>query len=231
MASFSTMTDITKPIETGGWTQLPWKKDSLTMEQSSFMEAVANMEVDSDGVQDERMASDNGEWKIVTKKGNKDSNPEAIKSTMKKVKVTVMIRAPRNTSEFPPAKLHIDTLHEIHKFDDTLLVFNLSGDTRVNIEAPMSEARYKETFKPVEKRQGNNSVSTVSIAHDMYLTGKANECKEAIFPFLKKNKIFLYFNPKPGLEHFHGNRCPLRPKSRLHMERRTCGSADRHDEI
>jgi hypothetical protein len=66
----------------------------------------------------------------------------------------------------------------------------------------MSEARYKETFKPVEKRQGNNSVSTVSIAHDIYLTGKANECKEAIFPFLKKNKIFLYFNPKPGLEHF-----------------------------
>jgi hypothetical protein len=77
------------------------------------MEAVANMEVDSDGVQDERMASDNGEWKIVTKKGNKDSNPEAIKSTMKKVKVTVMIRAPRNNSEFSPAKLHIiDTLHE-----------------------------------------------------------------------------------------------------------------------
>jgi hypothetical protein len=146
MASFSTITDITKPIETGGWTQLPWKKDSLTMEHRSFMEAVANMEVDSDGAQDERMASDNGDWKIVTKKGNKDSNPEVIKSTLKKVKVMVMIRAPKNTSESSPAKLHIDTLHDIHKFDDTLLVFNSSGDSRVNIKAPMSEARYKETF-------------------------------------------------------------------------------------
>jgi hypothetical protein len=65
----------------------------------------------------------------------------------------------------------------------------------------MPEARYKEMFKPVEKRQGN-SISTISISHDIYLTGKTNECKEAIFPFLKKNKIFLYFNPKPGLEHF-----------------------------
>jgi hypothetical protein len=92
-------------------------------------------------------------------------------------------------------------LHEIHKFDDTLLVFNSSGDTRVNIESNLSEARYKEFFKPVEKHNGRGP-STISILHDIYLTGKAKECKEAIFPHLKKNKIFIYFNPKPGLEHF-----------------------------
>jgi hypothetical protein len=34
------------------------------------------------------------------------------------------------------------------------------------------------------------------------MTAKANDCKEAIFPFLKKHCIFIYFNPKPGLEHF-----------------------------
>jgi hypothetical protein len=92
-------------------------------------------------------------------------------------------------------------LHEIHKFDDTLLVFNSSGDTRVNIESNLSEARYKEFFKPVKKHNGRGP-STISILHDIYLTGKAKECKEAIFPHLKKNKIFIYFNPKPGLEHF-----------------------------
>jgi hypothetical protein len=78
-------------LKNGGWTQAPWKKDPLTMEQRSFMETVANMEIDSDGAQDERMAVDNGDWKIVNKKGNKNSNPEVIKSTMKKVKVMLTI--------------------------------------------------------------------------------------------------------------------------------------------
>jgi hypothetical protein len=48
----------------------------------------------------------------------------------------------------------------------------------------------------------NNGIVTVSISHYIFITEKAGSCKEAIFPFLKKNKIFIYFNPKPGLEHF-----------------------------
>jgi hypothetical protein len=146
-------------------------------------------------------------WIQVTNKKdsyveNKDNMDTTMDSTMKKVRVTMTIRAPKDTSNFSPAKLHIDTLHEMHKFDDTLLVFNTSGDTKVNIKAPITETRYKDLFKPVEKYHGRIALSTVSIAHDIYMTGKTNECKEAIFPFLKKNKIFMYFNPKPGLEHF-----------------------------
>jgi hypothetical protein len=83
-----------------------------------------------------------------------------------------------------------------------MIVFNTSGTTQINIEAPMSEARYKDLFKPVEKRNGRGDISMISISHEIFLTGKANEYKEAIFPHLKKNKIFPYFNPKPGLEHF-----------------------------
>lgn len=208
MASFTTLTNTTKPMDTSGW--IPARTIPLTKAQKDAMEMFSNMEADSEGASDEkRMAAkagetqSNGTWTTVTnKKGAKTDSPGVIKSTMKKVKVSLTIRTPKDTSDFSPAKLHIDTLHEIHKFDETLLVFNSSGDTRINIESTMSEARYKETFKPVEKRQGNNNISNISISHDIYLTGKANECKEAIFPFLKRNKIFIYFNPKPGLEHF-----------------------------
>jgi hypothetical protein len=142
-------------------------------------------------------------WTTVTRKKDVQAkNPESVKSMMKKVRLTLTIRAPKDTSEFSPAKLHIETLHEIHKFDETLMVFNTTGDTRVNIESSISEGRYKELFQPVEKCLGRGPSSTISISHDIFLTGKANDCKEAIFPFLKKNKIFIYFNPKPGLEHF-----------------------------
>jgi hypothetical protein len=147
--------------------------------------------------------TDEQPWTTVTRKKDAQvEKPESAESTMKKVRLTLTIRAPKDTSSFSPAKLHIETLHEIHKFDDTLLVFNTTGDTRINIESPISEARYKEIFQPVEKRLGRGPSSTISISHNIFLTGKANECKEAIFPFLKKNKIFIYFNPKPGLEHF-----------------------------
>jgi hypothetical protein len=136
---------------------------------------------------------------------NKMKNPTPIDSTidsaMKKVRMTIKIRVPNDSSSFSPAKLHIDTLHEIHKFDDSLIIFNADGDERINIEASISEKKYKEHFKPVEKHIGRGP-STISISHDIYLTSKASECEEAIFPFLKRNKIFMYFNPKPGLEHF-----------------------------
>jgi hypothetical protein len=82
-----------------------------------------------------------------------------------------------------------------------LIVFDTSGDSKINIESSISETRYKEAFKPVEKKH-NNGIITISISHYILLTENAGKCKEAIFPFIKKNKIFIYFNPKPGLEHF-----------------------------
>jgi hypothetical protein len=141
-------------------------------------------------------------WKEVTrKKEGKDTDLNKIDMTMKKVRVTLSIRIPSDASTFSPAKLHIDTLHEMHKFDESLIVFNADGDTKINIESKMSETRYKENFRPIEKSTSRGP-SSISISHDIFLTAKANDCKEAIFPFLKKHRIFLYLNPKPGLEHF-----------------------------
>jgi hypothetical protein len=120
---------------------------------------------------------------------------------MKKVKVTFAARVPKDTTTFSPAKLHLKALHEIHKFDESLLVFDYCGKSKVNFETAMTDTQYKEIFHPVEKKIGR-SPGWISISHEIYLTIKPSECKEKIFPYLKKNKIFLYINQKPGLEHF-----------------------------
>jgi hypothetical protein len=228
MASLTTLTDITKPLDTSGWIPKNWKNNPLTKEQKAVMEIIdkdrkellktieESKSASSQAPADSNMQIDNVfqesmPWtKVINKKDgntekigyNNSSDMEITDSTMKKIKVTWTIRTPKDTSNFSPAKLHLDTLHKIHKFDDTMIAFNTSGNTRINIEAPMPEARYKDLFKPVEKRNGRGDLSSISISHEIFLTGKTNECKEAIFPYLKKNKIFLYFNPKPGLEHF-----------------------------
>jgi hypothetical protein len=114
---------------------------------------------------------------------------------------TFAVRVPKDTTNFSPAKLHIEALHEIHKHDESIIVFDYSGKEKVNFEIAMTDTKYKETFHPVEKRIGRNP-GWISISHEIFLTIKTSECKEKIFPFLKKNKIFLYINQKPGLEHF-----------------------------
>jgi hypothetical protein len=207
MASLTTLTDITKPIDTSGWIPTSWKNDPLTKEQKAALEKIKDMEVESEAKPNEKRMTagaggqnDGDNWtKVTNKKSNKAGTSAIMESTIKKVKVTVTICAPKDTSNFSPAKLHIDTLHEIHKCDDSLLVINASGDTKVNIEALMSEARYK---KHINLLKSVKETALAPLAYLMNLTGKTNEYKEAIFPFLKKNKIFLYFNPKPGLEHF-----------------------------
>jgi hypothetical protein len=107
---------------------------------------------------------------------------------MKKVKIPFAIRVPKDTDNFSPAKLHIDALHEIHKFDESLIMFNHEGDTKINFKAPMSESKYKDTFQPIEKRVGQNP-GWISISHEVLSTSKTADCKENIFPYLKKNKI------------------------------------------
>lgn len=145
---------------------------------------------------------DDPQWtEVKRKKDPKSGEAELLELTMKKVKVTITIRVPKDTTNFTPAKIHIDALHEIHKHDESMMVFNHAGDAKINIETALTEAKYKATFQPVEKRIGRGPV-TISISHDICLTRKASTIKEEIFPFLKKNKVFIYFNPKPGLEHF-----------------------------
>jgi hypothetical protein len=123
------------------------------------MEAIKNMDIDLIGMNEGKRKDsnnpgekDNNNWTTVNnKKTSKMMTSENIASTMQKVRVTMTIRAPKDTKEFTPAKIHTDILHEIHKFDETLLVFNSKGDIKVNIKAPLSETRYKDLFKPVEK--------------------------------------------------------------------------------
>lgn len=219
MATINVINDVTKPLDTSNWLNVPKKasgskerlKEAIAKKLEARMESLKKpdseaMDVDKAKSVTAMETEPNGmvedKWIEVTrKKGHKTDAPEEIDSAMKKVRMTITIRPPKDATTFSPAKLHLDTLHELHKVDESLLVFNANGDERVNIESNLSEARYKDTFKPVEKRLGRGP-AMISISHDVCLTSKASDCKEAIFPFLKKNRIFIYFNPKPGLEHF-----------------------------
>jgi hypothetical protein len=207
MATFSSTNDITKPKTSKLFPHITENK-AMSKEQREAIRNIGKMESnlassvpeDTDTEMETAMQESIPWTEVKNKKDNKNENLESKDSTMKKVRVTLTIRSSKN-SEFNPAKLHIETLHEIHKFDDSLIEFDYNGNNKVNIEATITESRYKEIFKPVEKAH-RNGIFTVSISHYVYLTEKASACKEAIFPFIKKNKVFIYFNPKPGLEHF-----------------------------
>jgi hypothetical protein len=208
MAFFSVITDATKPLDTSNWISTDRKPQALTKEQKAVLGNHKHLvksttlqpvpeDMDVDAAIQESVP-----WTEVKRK-NQSTTTEKVDETenmsMKKVKVTFAIRVPKDISNFAPAKLHIDTLHEMHKFDESMIVFDSAGDKKINIEGPMLD--YKDTFKPVEKRVGRGT-GWISISHTLLMTKKASECKEAVFPFLKKNKVFLYINPKPGLEHF-----------------------------
>jgi hypothetical protein len=223
MASFLALNDVTKPFNIGKWpsrdnSNLPKNKGKLesskiitSMDTDPYPVVPEDSDMELDTAIQESMpwkevkpkkqpsteASKDKNTRMETKVDTAESNP----TNMKKVKVTFAIRVPKDTTSFSPAKIHVELLHEMHQFDESILVFNQDGDKTINIEAPMSDSKYQETFKPVEKRVGK-ATGWISISHDICTTRKASECKEAIFPFLKKNKTFLYVNPKPGLEHF-----------------------------
>jgi hypothetical protein len=74
-------------------------------------------------------------WTEVKRKNNNAISSETTKDeiepnksddqelTMKKVKVTFAVRVPKDMKDFSPAKLHIEALHEIHKFDESMIVY------------------------------------------------------------------------------------------------------------
>jgi hypothetical protein len=209
MATFSSTNDITKSANASKLFPVISKDKEMSKEQRAAIRDIGKMTSnlassvpeDTEMTDIETARQESMPWNTVDrKKETKIDSNEDTGLTMKKVRVTLTIRSTK-TSEFNPAKLHIDTLHEIHKFDESMIVFDSKGDTKINIESSISETRYKEMFKPVEKKHSNGLV-TVSISHFIFLTEKPGSCKEAIFPFIKKNKVFIYFNPKPGLEHF-----------------------------
>jgi hypothetical protein len=66
---------------------------------------------------------------------------DELELTMKKVKVTFAVRVPKDTTNFSPAKLHLEALHEIHKFDESLIVFDYCGKSKVNFETAVTDTQ------------------------------------------------------------------------------------------
>jgi Tfp pilus assembly protein PilP len=81
-----------------------------------------------------------------------------------------------------------------------MVVMDNKGTTQINYHKAISQDKYKDSFQPREK-QLNNGAAQVSVAHHILLNIK-NFNKTLMIPFLKKNKVFIYFNQKDGLEHF-----------------------------
>jgi hypothetical protein len=218
MASFSVINDATKPLDTSNWIANDKKPPALTKEQKEaqgnygqLVKTTPVLPVPED-MDVDKAIQESAPWTEVKRKNQNPTTmdtanvdiktqPDDLNHTMKKVKVTFAVCVPKDTTDFSPAKLHLEALHEIHKVDESLIVFNFSGKVKVNFETAMTDNQYRELFQPVEKRIGRNP-GWINISHEIYLTTKASKCKEKIFPYLKKNKIFLYINPKPGLEHF-----------------------------
>jgi hypothetical protein len=79
-------------------------------------------------------------------------------------------------------------------------VLDSKGINQINIHKAFGPEKYKEAFQPREKTF-NNGTAQVSIAHHV-LSEVESFNKALLIPFLRKNKVFIYFNQKEGLEHF-----------------------------
>jgi hypothetical protein len=120
---------------------------------------------------------------------------------MKKTKVTIIIRIPSDAADdYSVAEIHYATIKELSKQDSNMVVLDNKGTTQINYHKTISQEKYKEHFQPREKPL-NNGAAQVSIAHHI-LSNIENFNKTLMIPFLKKNKVFIYFNQKDGLEHF-----------------------------
>jgi hypothetical protein len=126
---------------------------------------------------------------------------DAMMTTMVKTKVTILIRVPKDAAaDYSAAEVHIATLRELSKQDGNLVVLDHSGVNHVNIHKSFGQEKYKEYFQPREKAFKNGGAQ-ISIAHHV-LSETANFNKALMIPFLQKNKVFIFFNQKEGLEHF-----------------------------
>jgi hypothetical protein len=126
---------------------------------------------------------------------------EKLRSAMKMTKVTIIIRIPSDAAEdYSAAEVHYATIKELSKQDSNLAVLDNKGTTQINYRKAISQEKYKEHFQPREKSL-NNGAAQVSVAHHI-LSNIENFNKTLMIPFLKKHKVFIYFNEKDGLEHF-----------------------------
>jgi hypothetical protein len=142
-------------------------------------------------------------WTTVQTKKNSMTKEklDAMMTSMVKTKVTILIRVPKDAAaDYSAAEVHFATIRELSKQDANLVVLDHQGVNHVNIHKSFGQEKYKEHFHPREKSL-NNGGTQISIAHHV-LSETANFNKALLIPFLQKNKVFIYFNQKEGLEHF-----------------------------
>jgi hypothetical protein len=122
-------------------------------------------------------------------------------ASTKKTQITILIRIPTDApDDYSAAETHINTIREISKQDSNIIVLDHKGVNHVNLHKSFGAEKYKEHFQPREKNLPNGATQ-VSVAHHI-LSEVQNFDKTLLLPFLKKNKVFVYFYQKEGLEHF-----------------------------
>jgi hypothetical protein len=159
----------------------------------------------SNGIGQHPTLTDNGWQKVQSKKSSLNNiskeRLESMRAAMTTTKITVVIRVPQDTEDdYSAAETHINTIKEISKQDSNLVVLDSKGINHINIHKAISEEKYKEAFQPREKKLPTGSIQ-ISVAHYI-LSEVGNFNKALLLPFLKKNRAFVHFNQKDGLEHF-----------------------------
>jgi hypothetical protein len=211
------MNDITKPLDTSLWMNRIGKDKVLPKEQQEAMEIMRKMEANSTATTTQHATNTHdgpnittegllNAWKkVINKKSNlsklSKEKLDEMRSAMKMTKVSIIIRIPKEIpSDFSAAEVHTATIRELSKQDSNLVVLDSSGVNHVNIHKAFTPEKYKQAFQPREKKFGNGTAQ-VSISH-FVLSELESFNKTLLLPFLQRNKVFIYFNQREGLEHF-----------------------------
>jgi DNA-directed RNA polymerase subunit F len=150
----------------------------------------------NDNVQD-------NDWKTVQ---NKRNNHDQVRndnenSNLFKTKVTITLRVPKDKpADFSAAEIHLSTIKELCKQDENLITLDHAGNNQINIHKAFGDEKYKEWFKPREKKFASGG-GQISVAHYVLSEVKSFN-KTLMYTFLKKNNVYIYFNQREGLEHF-----------------------------
>jgi hypothetical protein len=142
-------------------------------------------------------------WKTVQNKRNNTGQVrnETDTSNLVKTKVTITLRVPKDKpAGFSAAEIHIATIKELIKQDENLITLDHAGNNQINIHKAFGDEKYKEWFKPRERKFASGG-GQISVAHYV-LSETTSFNKTLMYTFLKKNNVFIYFNQREGLEHF-----------------------------
>jgi hypothetical protein len=150
----------------------------------------------NDNVQD-------NDWKTVQNKRNNNGQVrnDNENSNLFKTKVTITLRVPKDKpADFSAAEIHLSTIKELCKQDENLITLDHAGNNQINIHKAFGDEKYKEWFKPREKKFASGG-GQISVAHYVLSEVKSFN-KTLMYSFLKKHNVYIYFNQREGLEHF-----------------------------